>query len=544
MPRHDFDDGGMGGSADSPESMNKGSCHQSTRGGIKDGRGNANDVNGFVEEKKAQHAEYPQGERRHGEHRPKEHRHKEHRPKEHEENGPKEHRHKEHRPKEHEENGPKEHQHKEHRSKEHEHEENGPKEHRHKEHRPKEHEENGPKEHQHKEHRSKEHEHEENRHKEHRHKEHGPKEHEHEEKGQKEHQHKEHRSKEHGHEENRHKEHRHKEHRSKEHEHEEHRQKEHRQKEHRPKEHEHEENGQKEHRHKEHGRDEQGHDEHRTKEHRPKEPKEHRHKEHGRDEHGHDKHRTKEHRHKEHRQGEPSDGKHQQKERDKGRQKTEDAMTKFSKKLYKSALTHFRENSGSSYPCTQSEIDFHHHGVFEKPNKGPFVTAIQATEEVVRWNDAKRAPPREELATIRKLAIAVHDAEKNLLFGPDLAIKAFADLDRVFFGGRLRGHVAVRWVKMVDPDGRVGEAAHCKTGQCHIRLSAGEIFTRKWREIGKNPVAITFGTLLHEMCHAYDMVRCPQEAWRGDCHDELFGTKISVVHDRATHILGTWAIRV
>lgn len=219
-------------------------------------------------------------------------------------------------------------------------------------------------------------------------------------------------------------------------------------------------------------------------------------------------------------------------------------MTNFSKKLYKSALTHFRENSGSSYPCTQSEIDFHHHGVFEKPNKGPFVTAIQATEEVMRWNDAKRAPPREELAIIRNLAVAVHDAEKNLLFGPDLAIKAFADLDRVFFGGRLRGHVAVQWVKVVNPDGRVGEAAYCKTGQCHIRLSAGEIFTRKWREIGKNPVAITFGTLLHEMCHAYDMVRCPQEAWRGDCHDELFGTKISVVHDRATHILGTWAIRV
>ena len=48
------------------------------------------------------------------------------------------------------------------------------------------------------------------------------------------------------------------------------------------------------------------------------------------------------------------------------------------------------------------------------------------------------------------------------------------------------------------------------------------------------------GTLLHEMCHAYANVRSPHEP--DDGHDELFGTRIAVVHDRALRILGLWAI--
>ena len=58
----------------------------------------------------------------------------------------------------------------------------------------------------------------------------------------------------------------------------------------------------------------------------------------------------------------------------------------------------------------------------------------------------------------------------------------------------------------------------------------------------KNPFESMIGTLLHEMCHAYVNVRSPHHVQPGDGHDELFGTRIAVVHDRALRILGLWAI--
>ena len=268
--------------------------------------------------------------------------------------------------------------------------------------------------------------------------------------------------------------------------------------------------------------------------------KKHRPKEHGHKEHGHQENRHQENERGEHKHREDHHGKHHADER------REDKLKKFNQKLYETALLPFHEKSGSKYECKQSEIDFHHQGVFAKPNKGPFVSAMQATQEVLRWNDEKRAPPREELDIIRNLTIAIHDAEKNLLFGPDLAIKAFADLDRVFFGGRLRGHVVVRWVdKLVSRKDEVllGHAIFHQPGQCRIELSADKILLlRKWTKIGKNPVAYMFGVLLHEMCHAYACVRNPHERPPGDGHGEHFQTMIGVIHDRAIRILGTVAI--
>lgn len=214
----------------------------------------------------------------------------------------------------------------------------------------------------------------------------------------------------------------------------------------------------------------------------------------------------------------------------------------FGRKLYDSALIHFREGSGSSYPCSQSEIDFHHNGVLDKANKGPLVSPMQATNEIMRWNDEKRAPPREELDIIRSLSTAVREAERTSNFGPDLIIKTFADLDRVFFGGRLRGHVTVKWFKRVEIG--LGQTIYHRPGQCRIQMNAEDVLLpRNWKSLGWNPVAIMFGVLLHEMCHAYQMARCPIEAWRShDGHDSHFQTQICVVHDRAIRILGIWAV--
>lgn len=351
--------------------------------------------------------------------------------------------------------------------------------------------------------------HGEQRHGEHRDKEHVPgrkpahEDRKHKDQGHKEHPPQDHRRKEHGDGEHRDKKYPDEDHRPKEYQHGEHRQKEHADGDHQPKKHS---------------------------------DRDRRHGERPAEDPRHEKHPNEEHRHKEHQPGE-----HRHKEHHKGHHTAE---KEFNNKMYESALLPFSENRGSQYKCKQSEIDFHRRGVFERPNNGPFVTRMQATEEVMRWNDEKRAPPREELEIIRQLAVTVHDAEKNTLFHPDIVVKAFADLDRVFLGGRLRGNVTVQWVKDIRDEGSgsiYGETSSFRNGQCRIILNATKILQQRWRKVGNNSVASMFGTLLHEMCHAYDFVRCVNQK-RVDAHDKCWQTMIGVIHDRCCRILGTWAI--
>ena len=353
----------------------------------------------------------------------------------------------------------------------------------------------------------------------------------------------------------RHSGHRHGEHRQKENApccknaHEDRKHKDHQKKEHPPRDHRRKEQSDREHRHKKHPDEDHFPKEHQRGEHRPKEHPngDHQHKKHSDRDHRNKKHPNEEHPHKEHQHGEDRHKEHRHKEHPhkehhKGHRTAE---KEFNQKMYESALLPFHENSGSPYKCRQSEIDFHHRGVFQKPNNGPFVSRMQATEEVMRWNDETRAPPREELEMIRQLAVTVHDAEKNTLFHPDIVVKAFADLDRVFFGGRLRGNVTVQWVKEIDREERssdvFGETSRFRNGQCRIVLNATKILLQRWKRVGNNSVASMFGTLLHEMCHAYDFVRCVNQR-RVDAHDECWQTMIGVIHDRCCRILGTWAI--
>lgn len=68
------------------------------------------------------------------------------------------------------------------------------------------------------------------------------------------------------------------------------------------------------------------------------------------------------------------------------------------------------------------------------------------------------------------------------------------------------------------------------------------IFKQAWTKRTPNPFESMIGTLLHEMCHAYEDVRSPRDIESGDGHGKLFGTRIAVVHKRALRILGLWAI--
>ena len=244
--------------------------------------------------------------------------------------------------------------------------------------------------------------------------------------------------------------------------------------------------------------------------------------------HGHKSHRHEGHRHERHHDKHHCNKEHGHRHRHSGHRHEKQEKAEAQKKLYEFALLPFSENSGSSYPCKQSEIDFHRNDRFEKKNKGPFVSAMQATEEVMRWNDEKRVPAQEELDIIRRLTTAVQNTDRNSLFSPDLAVKTFADLDRVFFGGRLRGHVIVHWVEKVVLQSRekYGSASPTAFGQCRIRLSAERTFVHNATKPGRNPVALMFSTLLHEMCHAYEAVRSPAEWGRDQFHGNMFCTRI------------------
>ena len=173
--------------------------------------------------------------------------------------------------------------------------------------------------------------------------------------------------------------------------------------------------------------------------------------------------------------------------------------------LYQSSSDKFYAEYGSFYPCSQSELDFHHRGRFSRKNKGPFVGLLEATEEVMVQNDERRRPSITEIDAISNLANVVGD--RTYRYHPDLVIKAFNDLDTVFFGGRLHGNVLVSWANSMDCaeiERETGKFFGCtesrfpeEKGQARILLNARGIFLNNVED--ENPLRAMFCTLLHEV---------------------------------------------
>ncbi|MCJ1246005.1 hypothetical protein MMC30_003209 [Trapelia coarctata] len=104
-------------------------------------------------------------------------------------------------------------------------------------------------------------------------------------------------------------------------------------------------------------------------------------------------------------------------------------------------------------------------------------------------------------------------------WSPDIAIKSFFDLDKAFFGGKLRGRVRLRWTgstnKLLEefgPDnqhmmGCTGFEQHTPVAQARIFLNAEKLFLIGQPERVSSKQQ-TFGTLVHEMIHAYLITRC------------------------------------
>ena len=120
-------------------------------------------------------------------------------------------------------------------------------------------------------------------------------------------------------------------------------------------------------------------------------------------------------------------------------------------------------------------------------------------------NDERRRPSITEIDAISNLANVVGDSTYR--YHPDLVIKAFNDLDTVFFGGRLHGNVLVSWansMECAEIERETGKFFGCtesrfseEKGQARILLNARGIFLNNVED--ENPLRAMFCTLLHEV---------------------------------------------
>ena len=177
--------------------------------------------------------------------------------------------------------------------------------------------------------------------------------------------------------------------------------------------------------------------------------------------------------------------------------------------LYQASLDRFYADFGSHYPCSQSELDFHHQGRFLRENRGPFVSLSRSTEEVMVQNDERRRPSFDERRAILNLEYVIHD--HNFVYHPDIIVKVFNDLDTLFFSGRLSGNVLVSWANstqcaeleqrtQLKPGRLLGFTdgfVPGEQGQARIYLNPSGIFLG--RPANEDPLRKMFSTLIHEV---------------------------------------------
>lgn len=122
------------------------------------------------------------------------------------------------------------------------------------------------------------------------------------------------------------------------------------------------------------------------------------------------------------------------------------------------------EHRGTPYAITQSEID-----VIQDRNKPfhppPSIFQERAVQQLVDAHAPGVHLDRHQSAPLDRLQ-ALGDLPR---WGPDIAIKAFNDLDRIFFKGKMHGHIYVRWTQDDDRHKRV--AATCPDYYTAVTMS-------------------------------------------------------------------------
>ena len=164
--------------------------------------------------------------------------------------------------------------------------------------------------------------------------------------------------------------------------------------------------------------------------------------------------------------------------------------------LHAAAFRPVYNDRGSYYDCSQRTIDrathlYGHHS-------GHYVSSRHAVDEIVRHNSLRRRPDRSESDVIHRLRYAKNRCEQHA-WGPDLVIKAFLDLDKIFFCSRLRDTVKVVWKRNLHEPHTSGlcrlDTGNPTSGRYEIWMNADKLLRagepRQFKEM--------WATILHEM---------------------------------------------
>ena len=142
-----------------------------------------------------------------------------------------------------------------------------------------------------------------------------------------------------------------------------------------------------------------------------------------------------------------------------------------------------QRNRGTPYPCSESELRDALACNPRPRRNSSYVSAHLASHEIWAHNDLGKNLRLKEYDAIRRLESVILDVMLgNIDWGPDIIIKAFCDLDRVFFKGRLRSHVYVEWKSASScpaPRRRSVTYGRCQPlrgGKARIRLNADAVF--------------------------------------------------------------------
>ena len=166
------------------------------------------------------------------------------------------------------------------------------------------------------------------------------------------------------------------------------------------------------------------------------------------------------------------------------------------------ALRPVQLNRGTPYPCSGSQLrDTITHDSHPR-RSSDYVSADEASREILNHNALGRNLSRGECDAISRLeSIVLTCMSGRISWTPDLIIKAFCDIDRVFFLGLLRGHVHVEW----KPASYFTNAASNRIrfaittplggGKARIRLNAHAILG----SVGFPPFKEMWRIMLHEM---------------------------------------------
>ena len=159
------------------------------------------------------------------------------------------------------------------------------------------------------------------------------------------------------------------------------------------------------------------------------------------------------------------------------------------RRLLKATEHPVNKRTRTKYRCTQGQIDAY------QDVSGEDVPGNGDRRKMIRYFNSILMQEPAETSSLQRLARVIKHPPSP--WGPDLVIKAFHDIDTVFFNGKLQGRVRIRWVRHVDKGSDEGETfggvEPLEHSRSEIRLYA-RIFELKIT----NPYMIMWRTVFHE----------------------------------------------